>query len=177
MRVRLRRCVGVLAWALGSVLGVRGEAAAQSQLITTGLGGFAGLTAGGYVSLSVVVARSRRGNYVYAINDVLGWGSVPILVGAGTGATLGYLDPPRLLRTVIGGTAGTLLGMGTGLLIGRAVWEPPEGKWAGAAIGAGAGLVLGSVAGILWPGGKGDENGTKTSPAAAGVPIGVTLRF
>lgn len=177
MRVWVRRWVGVLACVLGPLLGLHGEATAQNRLLTTGVGGLAGLTAGGYVSLSIVVARARKGEYVYALNDVLGWGSVPVLVGAGTGAVLGYVDPPRLLRTVVGGTAGTLLGMGTGLIIGRSVWEPPEGKWAGAAIGAGAGLVLGSIVGILWPGGKGDDGGGANTSRAAAVPVGVTLHF
>ncbi|MBX6363224.1 MAG: hypothetical protein IRZ00_05090 [Gemmatimonadetes bacterium] len=178
MAMSVRRWAGVAACAFVALFAVGRDATAQNRLLTAGIGGVAGLTAGGYISLSIIVARARHGDYVYALNDVLGWGSVPVLLGAGTGAAVGYLDPPRLLRTVVGGTAGTLLGLGAGLVIGRSVWPPPEGKWAGAAIGAGAGLVLGSVVGLLWPGGTAAARGeATTSPRAARVPIGLTLRL
>ncbi len=145
------------------------------RLVAPALGGVAGAASGGFLTLTIVVAESRAGHYLHDPKDLFGWQSAPVLIGGGTGVALGFLDPGRLVRTVIGGTAGTLLGVATGLVIGRVVWEPPEGKWAGGAIGSGVGLVAGCVIGILWP--APESNNKDSAVARMQVPLGITLHF
>jgi hypothetical protein len=152
-------------------------AAAQNRVLTTAIGALAGVGSGGYITLTLVVARAQLGHYIHDVDDLFGWQSAPVLVGGATGATLGFVDPGRLLRTAVGGTAGGLLGVGVGIVVGPAISERPEAKWAGAAIGAGAGLALGSVIGILWPAPSNDDGEGGEAGSRAAVPVGITLRF
>jgi hypothetical protein len=152
---------------------VPGRAAAQ-QILPGLVGGAAGLAAGGYVAIGIVTLQARRGNFLYSTADALGWQATPILVGAGTGAVIGFLDQERLRRTVIGGALGGAVGTGVGVLLGLTRWPPPEGKWAGGVIGGAAGLLVGSLVGVIWP--APDSEPTPEGTAAR-VPIGVTIRF
>ncbi len=153
--------------------GARGEL--RGQVLAAGLGAATGMAAGGYITLSVVVAGSRTGHYVANISDVLGWGSIPVLAGGATGAALGWFDPPRLWGVMGYGAAGTVLGAALGALVGHLAWSPPEGKWAGAAIGAGLGLIAGSTIGVLYPIGHG--GGGPLGLSGARVPIAVRVPF
>lgn len=146
---------------------------AQAQVLTAGLGAATGMAAGGYITLSAVVVGSRTGHYVANIDEVLGWGSVPVLAGGATGAALGWLDPPRLWGVMAYGTGGTVLGAGLGALIGHLAWAPPEGKWAGAAIGAGLGLIAGSTYGVTHPIGHGGGG----PPGVSGTRVPITIRI
>jgi hypothetical protein len=148
----------------------------QSRALATTIGGVAGLAAGGYLSVSVVVLEARVGRYIHDIDDVLGWRTVPILAGGLAGAGLGLYSPERLQGAVVYGAAGLAVGGLAGMALGSAIWEPPEGRWAGAAIGAGVGLVIGNTIGILNPLNlftESDAEGT----AAAGVPIVFRVRL
>ena len=53
----------------------------QSRALATTIGGLAGMGAGAYLTVSVVVLEARFGRYVHDIDDVLGWRAAPILVG------------------------------------------------------------------------------------------------
>lgn len=172
-----RRAVAALVCATLLTLGAADGAAAQKQVLTTAGGMVAGVAAGGYVALSVIVLRSRFGHFVESERDVLGWGSVPVLVGGGTGAFLGFTDPDRLVRTIIGGSVGTAVGLGVGLVVGRRVATTSAGRWAGGAMGAGGGLVLGSLIGLFLPGKSGSDSPSPQAARAAAIPIGVTVRF
>jgi hypothetical protein len=145
------------------------------QLIPALVGGAAGLAAGGYVAIGIVTAQARRGRYLYASEDALGWHATPILVGPSVGFLMGLLDPDRLKRTIIGGSAAAAFGTGVGLLAGRHFWAPPEGKWAGAVIGGAAGLLAGSLAGALWP--EPTEEGTPGAAGSRAVPIRIVVPF
>lgn len=170
--IRLRKALLV---ALLAAAAVPTPARPQGGYLAAAIGAGAGLAAGGYVTVAVVVARARIENeYVFGIDDILDWESIPVIVGPATGVALGLWDDDRLVRTVIGGAAGTVAGMGVGLIVGGRVWEPPDGRWAGAAIGAGAGLILGSLAGMVWPE---RDPASPEDPVAAAVPVTFRIRF
>ena len=148
--------------------------AAAQNLLMGAAGGAAGVAAGGYVSLAVVVAEARAGRYLMGFEDFLGWRSTPVLIGGGTGLAIGLWEEDRLKHAVLWGTVGTGVGAGAGLLIGPMIWDGPEAKWAGGAIGAGLGMIAGSVIGLaLDP--DDDENGSDRA-AAVQIPL-LQLRF
>ena len=109
------------------------------------------------------------------MDEFLGWRSAPVLIGGLTGATVGFIDPQRLKRTALYGSAGTLGGLGVGLLAGSVAWRKPEGKWAGAAIGAGVGLVIGSNYGLFFAKSRSRDADARTQAVSA--PIVFTYRF
>jgi hypothetical protein len=124
---------------------------AESRVVPTALGAVAGVAGGGYLALSLIVAEARVGRYVHDIEDVLGWRSAPVLIGAATGAALGFYSPPRLEGAILYGVAGLGAGAVVGWGIGSIWGQTPEARWAGAAIGAGVGLAAGNVVGMLRP--------------------------
>ena len=140
---------GILVVALGAILLPR-PAHAQEWLAGA-IGGAIGMGAGGYVSLGIVALQARRGSYLYGIDDFLGWESTPVLAGTATGIVLGLWDQDRLRHTVYGSIGGAAVGTVVGAVVGRHLWPPPEGKWAGAVIGGAAGILVGSAVGALWP--------------------------
>lgn len=152
------------------------EARAQ-EAGAAALGGSVGLLAGAYVSVGIWTAKAHFfDDYLYSIDDAVGWESIPVVAGAATGVTLGLTDRDRLENVALGTGAGFLVGTGVGLLIGSQTEAPSEGRWAGAVIGGSAGIVVGSLVGLLWktdddasPGGSGGR--------PSGVPLGVRIRF
>jgi hypothetical protein len=148
--------------------------AAGQQVLPALAGGAAGLAAGGYVAIGIVTTQARRGRYLYSTEDALGWHATPILVGPTVGFFIGLVDQERLRRTVIGGAVGGFVGMSAGAIVGQWIWDPPEGRWAGAVIGSAAGLLTGSLIGVLWPA---PEEAPVPSTDRARLPIGVSLRF
>jgi hypothetical protein len=125
--------------------------AAQAQVWTGAFGAAAGTVSGGYITLSIVVARAQAGHYLHEMQDIFGWTALPVLIGGSTGAALGYWEPDRLMTGFVYGSAGTLVGGVAGYVIGMSVSDRPEAKWAGGAIGAGAGMAIGSTLGVLMP--------------------------
>ena len=155
-----------------ALLGGSGRAA-HAQLWTAALGGIAGTMSGGYITLSIVVARAQMGHYLHEPQDLLDWKSLPVLIGGGTGAALGMWAPDRLGTGVVYGSAATLAGGTLGFIIGSAVSERPEGKWAGGAIGAGLGMAIGSSLGVFLPSKRFDPTGHSNTV----VPIMYQIRF
>jgi hypothetical protein len=147
---------------------------AQAQIVSGAVGAVAGTAAGGYLALSLVVARAQRGHYLHDFGDIYGLTSVPVLVGAGTGTTLGILSPPRLWTSVVFGTGGAVLGIPIGMFMGTALSDRPEAKWAGGAIGAGVGMTLGFLFGVLTPQ---ERLVPKPLRQASAVPIGFSIHF
>ena len=146
---------------------------AQTQVLSGAVGALAGTAAGGYITLSIVVARAQFGHYLHDYYDLFDWKSVPIIVGAGTGTAVGILQPSRLWSGLIFGAGGTALGAGLGFVIGNSVSDQPEGKWAGAAIGAGAGMAVGTIVGLLLPQ---KQIVPEEVREAAVIPIGFRVR-
>lgn len=143
----------------------------QSRVLATSIGAIAGMGAGSYLTVSVVVLEARFGRYIHDVDDVLGWRAAPILIGGLAGAGLGLYSPERLQGAVVYGSAGLALGALTGLALGNRLWDPPEGRWAGAAIGAGVGLIVGNAVGILNPLNIFTESEDGTAVETTGVPI------
>lgn len=146
-------------------------------LLTAALGGAAGVIGGGYITVSLIVLQSRRGHYLHDIHDVLDWKSLSVLVGGATGAALGMWSPERLKIGTLYGAAGSLVGLGTGLVVGPLIWDDEEGKWAAAAIGAGAGLAVGSLIGMLAHELRDGNGGSNSRAAAVRVPVVLRVPF
>lgn len=150
----------------------------EERLLAVPVGAVLGTAGGGYVALASIVAESRMGRYIHDVDDVLGWRSAPVITGAAVGAALGFYSPRRLEAAAVYGVAGLGIGAVVGLGIGSLVWDPPEGRWAGAAIGAGVGLLAGNSLGILRPYGDPEGRiGGITNVQAAGVPLMIRISF
>ena len=170
-----RTALLLLFLALGALPGTPAPARAQGSILGAAVGAGTGLAAGGYITVAIVVARARfEDEYVFEIEDILDWESIPVLVGPTTAGVIGFFDDERLYRSVIGGTSGLVAGAGIGLMLGHWYWRTPDGRWAGAAIWAGAGLAMGALTGLVWPSGSDDEPG---SPSASGIPLTVRIPF
>lgn len=178
MRSHQLNVLAVATLLCGIALGASPRPAATQELVPAAIGGFAGLAAGGYISIGIWTAKARYNDeYLFAAADALGWEASPVLAGMVTGAAVGFFDTHRLKRGVIGGSAGFLLGTGVGMTLGAAHWRLPEGRWAGGVIGGAAGVLVGSLVGLLWP--EGDSATAPEESASRGprIPIGFTLRF
>ncbi|MEX1183615.1 MAG: glycine zipper domain-containing protein [Gemmatimonadota bacterium] len=148
----------------------------QSRVAATVIGAGLGVASGGYMALSIVVAEARAGRYVHDVGDVLGWRSMPVIAGAATGAALGAYSPRRLEAAALYGTGGLAGGALLGMAVGAMVWDPPEGRWAGAAIGAGVGLLIGNVLGIFYPyRASAEEAEADAESQSAGIPVMVRI--
>jgi hypothetical protein len=148
--------------------------AASAQLWTAALGGVAGALSGGYISLSAVVTRAQFGHYLHEPKEIIGWNSLPVLIGAPTGAGLGMWAPDRLGTGFVYGSAATLAGGTAGFFLGWAISNRPEGKWAGGAIGAGLGMAIGSTLGVFKPNRRFDPTGGSNKSV---IPITYQVRF
>jgi hypothetical protein len=124
---------------------------ADAQFAAGAVGALGGVGAGGYVTLAVVVLRAQYGHYLHDAEELLGWHSVPVVLGAAVGTSVGVWDADRMITGFAYGAGGALLGGVVGYLIGPVIWKRPEGKWAGAAIGAGAGMAAGYFIGVFNP--------------------------
>lgn len=147
--------------------------AASAQVLSGAFGAAAGTISGGYITLSIVVARAQTGHYLHEMQDIFGWNALPVLIGGTTGAALGYWDSDRLMTGFVYGSAGAVAGGVAGYLIGLKVSDRPEAKWAGGAIGAGAGMAIGSTLGVLMP--KGRFNPFKKNETAVPIAIRIPL--
>lgn len=148
-------------------------ARAQEQVLSGAIGAAAGITSGGYVTLAIVVARAQYGHYLHDAEDLLGWQSVPVLLGASVGTAVGIWDADRMMTGWTYGAAGALAGGSLGYLVGPLIWKRPEGKWAGAAIGAGVGMATGYFLGVFNP--RGDLTPGFLKKENAAIPISITL--
>jgi hypothetical protein len=149
-------------------------ARADAQFVSGAVGAVGGIGAGGYVTLAVVVARAQYGHYLHDAEDLLGWNSVPVLLGAATGTAVGVWSADRMVTGYLYGTGGMLIGGSIGYLVGPLIWKRPEGKWAGGAIGAGAGMAAGYFIGVFMPR-KGIAPGFLGNSDKAAIPINVTI--
>lgn len=145
---------------------------AEAQVLSGAIGGAAGITSGGYITLAVVVLRAQYGHYLHDASDLFGWQSVPVLLGAGVGAGVGIWDEDRMVTGFAYGATGAALGAGIGYLVGPMIWKRPEGKWAGGAIGAGVGMAAGYFLGVMMPRDDLTPGFLKRNSA---IPISVTL--
>jgi hypothetical protein len=147
---------------------------AQAQIVSGAVGAVGGVGAGGYVTLAVVVLRAQYGHYLHDAEDLLGWQTVPVLLGAGVGTAVGVWDADRMVTGFAYGAAGTLVGGTIGYLIGPLIWKRPEGKWAGGAIGAGVGMAAGYFLGVFMPR-DGIAPGFLGNSNKSTIPISVTI--
>jgi hypothetical protein len=150
------------------------ETTPPSRVLPVAVGVVGGVVAGGYLALAIVVLESRFGRYIHDERDILGWRSVPLLVGATVGGGLGVLDPDRLYRTVLLGAIGFAAGVGGGLAVGKIFGETPEALWAGGAIGGGVGIVIGNLLGVLLPH---DSGPGQVNVFEARVPLQIRIPF
>ncbi len=145
---------------------------ADAQVLSGVIGAGAGVTSGGYVTLAVVVLRAQYGHYLHDAEDLLGWQSVPVLLGAGVGTAVGVWDADRMVTGFAYGASGALVGGIAGYLLGPVIWKRPEGKWAGGAIGAGMGMAAGYFLGVFNPR---EDLTPRFLKSASAIPISITL--
>ena len=147
--------------------------ATRAQVLTGLFGAAAGTVSGGYITLSIVVARAQTGHYLHDMQDLFGWTALPVLIGGTTGAALGYSEPDRLMTGFVYGSAGAVAGGLAGYVIGLKVSDRPEAKWAGGAIGAGVGMAIGSTLGVLLPQARLNpfSNNETVVPIAIRIPL------
>lgn len=170
VRFKFRNLLAAAVLAATVVLPAR----AEGQVVSGAVGAIGGIGAGGYVTLAVVVLRAQYGHYLHDAEDLLGWNSVPVLLGAATGTAVGVWDADRMVTGFAYGAGGALIGGTIGYLIGPKIWKRPEGKWAGGAIGAGAGMAAGYFFGVFNPQ-KGIAPGFLGNSDKAVIPINVTI--
>lgn len=170
-RCTLRVTLVVLVALAGAHAAHPGGAEAQQERILPALvGGALGLGVGGYVSLGIWAWKAQHGEYLFQVSDALGWEATPVLIGMGTGATVGWISQERLRRAAYWGIGTGLAGTVVGAVVGSNVWRPPEGRWAGGMVGGGAGLLLGAAAGMFWPIDDGDPG--EGVPLEIRIPVG-----
>ena len=168
----------LLAFGLGLVLLSGPVQPARAQVLSALFGAGAGSAAGGYITLSIVVARAQAGHYLHDAHDVFGIGSMTVIAGGTTGLVLGAVAPDRMWTGFIYSSAATV-GSGTlGFIGGALLSDRPEAKWAYAAIGAGVGMALGSLVGVLSPNtGLVRDLVPREVRQNSAVPVGFTVRF
>lgn len=146
----------------------------ESRVLPVAVGVVGGIVAGGYLAVAIVVLESRFGRYLHDEKDLLGWRSVPVILGATIGGGLGLLDPDRLYRTILLGAVGFGAGVVLGLALGELLGDTPEARWAGGAIGGGVGLVIGNLLGIILPQ---DTGPGQVNTVQARLPLQVRIAF
>ena len=167
-----------LALSLALLLGSGTARPAPAQVLSGLFGAGVGTAAGGYITLSIVVARAQAGHYLHDFNDLFDWKSLPIVIGAAAGTGVGIAQPDRMFTGFIYGASGTVIGGTLGFLGGAALSKRPEAKWAWSAIGAGTGMAIGSMLGTFSPNQKlVDDVIPGWLRNNSSVPIGVTIRF
>lgn len=167
-----------LAVSLAALLSWGGARPAEAQVLSGLFGAGVGTAAGGYITLSIVVARAQAGHYLHDFDDLFDWKSLPIVIGAVAGTGVGVAQPERMFTGFIYGATGTVIGGTLGFLGGAALSRRPEAKWAFSAIGAGTGMAIGSMLGTFAPNPRLVEDlipGWLRNNSA--VPVGVTIRF
>jgi hypothetical protein len=170
-RLNFRNVLAACVLAAGLGLPARADA----QVLSGAVGAVGGVGAGGYVTLAVVVLRAQYGHYLHDAQDLLGWNSVPVLLGAGVGTAVGVWDADRMVTGFGYGAAGALVGGSIGYLAGPLIWKRPEGKWAGGAIGAGAGMAAGYFLGVFFPQ-RDIAPGFLGNSDKAAIPINFSIR-
>lgn len=145
---------------------------AAAQIARAALGGGLGLAGGAVITLSVIVARARlQGEYLESIDDLVHWQTVPLIVAPAVGVMFGLAGRDPLVASIVGSTAGMVIGATAGGMAGWLTSDTPEWPWAGAIMGAGAGLAFGGLLlGIrAWV--RDDDDGADSSTMSVGFRL------
>ena len=149
---------------------------AEAQVLPAALGTIGGFAAGTYTTIGIYVAQARAGKYLYSPEEALSprIEVVPMVAGPLTGLLLGLESTERLESAGLWGSVGLAAGTVAGIPVGRLLWGPNEGVWAGGIIGGAVGLVAGIVAGATMDPGP-PEPGRES--AGLSLPVGLSVRF
>lgn len=140
--VRRASILGLLL--LVGVGGAPGQLPAQADRALVGAG--VGVAGGAVITLSAIVARARfQREYVDSVEDLLHWQSLPMVITPLVGVGFGLAGEEAQKGSIVGSTAGMLVGAAAGAGIGWMLSGQQESPWAGGVIGAGVGMVLGGV--------------------------------
>lgn len=145
---------------------------AAAQVARAAIGGGLGLAGGAVITLSVIVARARfQGAYLESIDDLIHWQTVPLIVAPAVGVMFGLAGRDPFVASIVGSTAGMVIGATAGGLAGWLTSDTPEWPWAGAVMGAGAGLTIGGLLlGIrAWV--RDDDGDSDSSTTSVGLRI------
>lgn len=119
---------------------------APAQAGRVAIGGALGVAGGAAVTLAAVVARVRlHEEYVASADDLIHWQSVPMIAAPAAGMLFGLAGEDALRGSIIGSSAGLVIGASVGAGLGWAFSDSPEDPWAGGIVGAGVGLAAGGL--------------------------------
>ena len=139
------RLVFLLLLAITATSTAPGPAAAQWERPVIGAG--VGVAGGAVITLSTIVARARfQREYIDSVDDLIHWQSAPMIATPAVGVLFGLAGHDALVGSVIGSTSGMVIGAATGAGIGWLASEAAEAPWAGGVIGAGIGMTIGGLA-------------------------------
>lgn len=125
-------------------------APAPAQVGRAVVGGAAGVAGGAGVTLATVVARARfQREYLESVDDLIHWQSAPMIAAPAAGVLFGLAGEDALKGSIVGSSAGLVVGGAVGAGLGWVFSKDPEGPWAGGVIGAGVGLAAGGLLGGL----------------------------
>ncbi len=147
----VRKAILISVLAVTAAMGISQPIQAQAQIVPAILGAAAGLTGGYVVTNSLFVAEARAGNFIYSTEDLKAarWEYIPMPLGAGGGMLMGISDSALLGKVALGAGIGLAGGATVGWFVGKALWEGPEGQWAGAILGGALGMLVGgTISGI-----------------------------
>lgn len=142
-----RTLLGVVAVAmLVPLLGTPRHAHAQAPVTRAALGGALGVAGGAAVTLATVVARARfQREFLESADDLIHWQSAPMIVAPAAGVLFGLAGEDALRASIVGSTAGLVIGAAIGAGVGWLATGDPEGPWAFGVIGGGVGLATGGI--------------------------------
>lgn len=150
--------------------------APAQQVGRAAIGGVVGIAGGAATTLATVVARARlQEEYVESADDLIHWQSVPMIAAPAAGMLFGLAGEDALKGSLVGSSAGLVIGATVGAGLGWLLSDSPEDPWAAGIVGAGVGLAAGGLIGGLRAWSR-DEHADLEFPSALRFAITVPVR-
>lgn len=106
---------------------------------------------GFYLTVAIFVAKARRGEYLFSLDDLTEprWELLPVVLGLWLGAWVGGEGIATLGRALAWTVAGLVAFAAVGWPTGALLWPDASGPWAGAVICSAFGLILGFAGSLI----------------------------
>lgn len=120
------------------------------ELQRAAVGSAVGVAGGTVITISAIVARARfQREFLDSVDDLIHWQTIPMIAAPAAGAVFGLAGRDALVGSMIGSTAGLLVGAAVGTGLAMTLSNDDEWHWASGIMGAGLGLTVGGIAGGL----------------------------